>query len=333
MKKLVIYLALVVAGLSGGHSAFAQTTDAKGSAANPAPTGSPEAVIPKQASDENQYLIGFQDILDIQVMRHPDLVQRVAVGSTGTITLFRMPEPIVAVCKTANQLAKDIAKAYVDAKYLRDPQINVMVAEQKSQSFAVIGAVEKPGNYFISRRVHLLELLAYAGGPSKESGTRIIVARAGSNSSCKEPSIADDNLQVMDFKIRDVQEGKQTLWMQAGDVVSVLDADIVYMYGSLNKQGALKIRDTITLTQAIASAEGLKPTAKTDKVRVLRQVPGKTDREEFIYDLAQISKGKIKDPYLEPNDIVAISQDATKTILRGITETLKNSVPAAAYAL
>jgi protein involved in polysaccharide export with SLBB domain len=200
--------------------------------------------------------------------------------------------------------------------------------------FAVIGAVEKPGNYFISRRVHLLELLAYAGGPSKESGTRVLVARAGSNSNCKDPTIAandDDGIEVMDFKLRDIQEGKQTLWMQAGDVVSVLDADIVYVYGNVNKQGALKIREPITLTQAIASAEGLKPAAKRDKIRVLRQTAVKADREEFIYDLGQIDKGKARDHYLEPNDIVAVSEDKVKSILNGITKTIKNSVPSAAY--
>jgi len=292
----------------------------------------PDNSLVAKRSDDSQYRIGFQDILDIQIFRLPDFNQRVSVGPQGTIAVFGVDRPIMALCKTTRELASDIAKAYVDAKRLRDPQVNVMVGEQKSQAFGVIGAVEKPGNFFVSHRVHLLELLSLAGGPNKEAGTRILVARAGNPSNCRQADITgDDNIEVMNFKIRDVQEGKQTLWMQPGDVVSVLDADIIYMYGSLNKQGALKIRDPITLTQAIASAEGLKNTAKTDKVRVLRQIPGKADRDEYVYDLGLISKGKIKDPYLEPNDIVAISQDPTKAILHGITDTMKSAVPAAIY--
>lgn len=313
-------------------TSLGQTTDAEATAkpTSPETTGT----ISAKDSEENQYRIGFQDLLDIQVFRIPDLSQTVTVGTQGTIALFRLEQPIVAVCRTARELADDIAKAYVEAKYLKNPQINVMVREQKSQSFAVIGAVEKPGNYFISRRVHLLELLAYAGGPNKESGTRLLVARAGSNANCKDASASDDNdenIEVMGFKIRDIQEGKQTLWMKPGDVVSVLDADLVYVYGNVNKQGALKVREPLTLTQAIASAEGLKPATKRDKIRVLRQMPGKLDREEFVYDLGQIDKGKIKDPYLEPNDIVAVSQDTAKAIFRGITNTIKNTVPTAAY--
>ena len=284
-----------------------------------------------QISEEDRYRIGFQDVLDIEVFHHSDLNQKVAVGALGTIALFRLERPIVALCKTERELAVDIAKAYKE-NYLNDPQINVRVAEQKSQSYAVIGAVEKPGNFYVSRKVHLLELLALAGGPNKESGTRLLVARAGSTSNCRQDISADDeSIAVMDFKIRDVQEGKQTLWMKPGDVVSVLDADIVYMYGNVKKEGALKVRDPITLTQAIASAEGLKPTAKKDKVRILRQEPGKADRTEFLFDLDQIDKGKIKDPYLEPNDIVAVSEDKSKVILRGITSTIKNSVPSIAY--
>ncbi len=330
MKKLVIIftfsiLTLVCVTVSFGQAVASQT------AAKPTPPESLTNVISTQTSEADQYRIGTQDILDIQVFKHPELNQRVAVGPLGTVALFRLENPVVAVCKTARELSNDIVAAYKE-KYLKDPQIQVMVLEQKSRSFAVIGAVEKPGNYFISRRVHLLELLAFAGGPNKESGTRLLVARAGSTSNCRDASADDDEgIEVMDFKLRDVQEGKQTLWMKAGDVVSVLDADIVYVYGNVNKQGSLKIREPITLTQAIASAEGLKPAANKGKIRVLRQTSGKADREEIIYDLGLIDKGKVKDPYLEPNDIVAVSEDKAKAILRGITSTIKNTVPTAAY--
>jgi polysaccharide export outer membrane protein len=290
-------------------------------------------IVSGDGADEDRYRIGYQDLIDIQVFRHPDLTQlRIPVGPAGTIVLFRIDHPVVAVCKTERELAKDIEAAYKE-KYLKDPQVAVAVSEQKSRSIAVIGAVEKPGNYFISKRVHLLEMLAYAGGPNKEAGTRLLVARAGSNSVCKqqgdEPE--DENVTVLDFKLRDVQEGKQTLWMHPGDVVSVLDADIVYVYGNVNKQGSIKIREPITLTQAIASAEGFKPAAKQDKVRILRQTPGKADRDELVFDMGQIDKGKVKDPYLEPNDIVAVSQDKSKAIMQGIANAIKSSVPNAVY--
>jgi polysaccharide biosynthesis/export protein len=134
----------------------------------------------------------------------------------------------------------------------------------------------------------------------------------------------------MNFKIRDVLEAKQNMWMEPGDIVSVLDADEVYVYGNVNKVGSVKMKEPITLTQAIVSAEGLKPTAKS-KVRVLRQKGGTSDREELIFDLKDIEKRKIQDPFLEPNDIVAVSEDSAKAIMKGITGILKNGVPSLFY--
>ncbi len=281
----------------------------------------------------DRYRIGFQDVLDIQVFKHSELNQRATVSPQGTISLFRLDGPVVAVCKTEAELERELAAAY-KAKFIKDPQVKVFVAEQKSQSVSVIGAVEKPGSFFVNRRVHLLEMLAMAGGPNKESGTRLIVARTGSTSNCKENGVDEDaDVSVMDFKIREVQEGKKVYWLQPGDVVSVLDADIVYVYGNVNQQGAIKVRERITLTQALVSAEGLKAAAKKDKIRVLRQREGSAEREELVFDLNQIDKGKVKDPILEPNDIVAVSTDTAKAILFGLANAIKSSAPNAVYRL
>lgn len=283
-------------------------------------------------NNTDRYRIGFQDVLDIQVFRHPELNQRVSVSPAGTITLFRLENPVVAVCKTDRELAVAIADAYRE-KYLRDPQVNVVVAEQRSQPVGVIGAVEKPGSFYLSRKVHLLELLAMAGGPNKEAGTRMIVARPGNAFGCQMENDADNDLAVVDFKIRDIQEGKRTFWLQPGDIVSVLDADIIYVYGNVNKQGSIRVREPITLTQALASSEGLKATAKRDRVRILRQTQGSLERQEIILDLNQIDKGKINDPFLEPNDIVAVSEDRVKSILQGVANSLRSSIPSAIYRI
>jgi len=305
-------------------------TSTTASPAVKAPAILPEATPSAEQSSDNRYRIGFQDVLDIQVFRHPELNLRVTVNPAGLIYLNRLEGPIVAVCKTERELANDIVAAY-KVKYLRDPQVNVLLTEQKSQSVSVIGAVEKPGSYYISRRVHLLELLAMAGGPNKESGTRILVARTGSSSNCRNADAGpapNDEIALLGFKIRDIQEGKKTFWMQPGDVVSVLDADIVYVYGNVQRQGEIKVREPITLTQAIASAEGLKSATKMDRIRIIRQKGDSLDREETVYNLADIDKGKIRDPYLEPNDIVAVSQDSTKNILFSVGNVFKASAGA-----
>jgi polysaccharide export outer membrane protein len=291
------------------------------------------AASPVSVGKDERYRIGFQDQLDVQVFRHPELGQRVNVNSNGTINLFRLADPIVAVCKTERELANDIAVAY-EKEYLRNPEVNVIAVEQRSRAFGVMGAVEKPGNYFINRKVRLLELLAQAGGPNKEAGTRLIVARFGSTSNCKlneERSADSDDVALMDFKITDVMQGKQDLVMRPGDIVSVLDSDVVYVYGNVNKQGQVEIKEPITLTQAIASAEGLKSASNKSKIRILRQKQGSADRDELVYDLNAIDQNKAQDPFLEPNDVVAVSEDKTKSILNSIGRSFTNGIPSLFY--
>lgn len=326
MKGLPVIL--VAAIIVFGSSTVVRTQ----TAVPPTPTTPSDTAFAGIADDKDRYRIGLRDVLDIQVYLHPDLSQRAPVSPAGTITLFRLDAPIVAVCKSELELAAEISAAY-KKKFIKDPQVKVVVADQKSQAVGVMGAVTTPGYYYVNRRVHLLEILAQAGGPNKESGTRLIVARTGSNSNCKQSTDNDPDVSVIGFKIRDVQEGKETFWMEPGDIVSVLDADVVYIYGNVHQQGAIRIRENITLTQAIVSAEGLKPAAKKDKVRILRQKPGSLEREELVFDLNQIDKGKIPDPFLEPNDIVAVSEDRAKAIIQGFANAIKTSLPSAVYRI
>lgn len=329
MRTLHRIFAVVVLAFFFTSAAFAQTGES--------PDKTDSATAPPAANDstdtDERYRIGLQDVLEIQVWRHAELTQRIPVSPKGTINLFRLEKPVVALCKSTEELAADIENAYRE-KYLRDPQVSVNVVEQKSQSVAVIGAVERPGNFYVNKRVHLLEMLAMAGGPSKESGTRLLVARTGSTSNCREGAdLTNDQVAVVDFKIRDIQEGKQSFWMKPGDVVSVLDADVVYVYGSVNRQGAYQFREPITLTQSIVKAEGLARASNNSEVRILRQRPGSVEREELTFDLNMIDKGKVKDPILEPNDIVAVSRDTKKAILYGIADMVKNTIPNSVYRI
>jgi polysaccharide export outer membrane protein len=329
MRALINFCFLFALVLLSSVLAFSQsTTPAAPKASEPSPT----AVA--SMGKEERYRIGFQDQLEIQVFRHPDLTQRVNVNQNGTINLFRLSEPILAVCKTESELANDVAAAY-QKDYLKNPEVKVLAVEQRSRAFGVMGAVEKPGQYMISRRVRLLELLAQAGGPSKEAGTRVLVARTGSTSNCQENEVAtnpsEEGTLYVGYALKDIIEGKQNVVMRPGDIVSVLKADIIYVYGNVNDQGQVEIKEPLTLTQAIASAKGLKSASDKSKIRVFRQKPGSTEREEFVYDLNKINKREVSDPFLEPNDVVAVSTDQTKEIFQNIGRSLTNGIPSLFY--
>ena len=330
MRAFISFCFLFALVVAQSLIANAQTTD---NAVTKTPeTVSLNSVVAPQPKDE-RYRIGFQDQLEIQVFNHPNLTQRVNVNSNGTINLFRLQEPLVAVCKTEEELSNDVAAAY-EKDYLRNPQVRVIATEQRSRAFAVIGAVEKPGQYMISRRVRLLELIAQAGGPSKEAGTRVLVARQGSTSNCKmgeAPGAVSEDITLMGYRLKDILEAKENVVMRPGDIVSVMDADIVYVYGNVNKQGQVQIKEPLTLTQALASAEGLKSASDKSNIRILRQRQGSSERDELVFDLNKINKREVADPFLEPNDVVAVNTDKTKEIFQSIGRSLTNGLPSLFY--
>lgn len=279
------------------------------------------AQIPQVSGKDDHYRIGFQDVLEISVFRHSDLNTRVGINPDGTIVLPRATKPIQAYCRTERELKAIIEEDY--KSFLKNPYVNVVVAEQRSQSYGVMGAVEKPGNFFVNRRIPLLELLSFAGGPNKEAGSRLLVARLGSAAACRigtESAPNPEKFELMNFKIRDVQEGKKNLVMEPGDVVSVLESDSIFVYGSVKEQGEVKIKEPRTLRQIIAAAGGFADSAKKDSVRVFRQKPDSGDWEEFVYNIGDIEKGKVDDPFLMPSDIVAVSLDKFQAILKKVTD-------------
>ncbi len=133
------------------------------------------------AAADDSYRIGPGDLLDIRVYGRAELTREVRVTNQGLIRLPFLDEIRVA-CQTEAQLAQLIAERY--RKYLRDPQVDVFVKEYKSQPVSVIGSVMQPGRFQLQRRVRLLELLTFAGGPGGSAGGVVHVIRGSAPDFC-----------------------------------------------------------------------------------------------------------------------------------------------------
>ncbi|MEO8072063.1 MAG: polysaccharide biosynthesis/export family protein [Acidobacteriota bacterium] len=278
----------------------------------------------------NRYRIGYEDTIDITVNKHAELSLRTSLNSDGTIFMPQIEQPIVAVCKTELELKQTIQNLY-KTNILRNPFVNVQVVDQKSQPFAVIGAAEKPGSFYLNQRIQLLGLIALAGGPDVErSPSKVRIARVGNVSVCEQnPNSTDEDSKVefITYKLSEVMDGTQNPWMQPGDVVSILEADEAYVVGNVFKPEKISLREPKSLTEAIAIAGGLDATAKTDKVIIQRQEAGKQNRTELAFDLKDIRDKKIKDPQLQANDIVVVSNDKIKSVGKGLLKALTNGLP------
>lgn len=133
----------------------AQATPSTGSApASAADSGT--------TTEEGDYRIGSQDLLDISVYGQGELTRTVRVNSRGKISL-PMVGQLDAVGLTALQLERLIADR-LGENLLQNPQVTVFVKESLSSRFTVEGAVGRTGVFPINGQVTLLRALAIAGG-------------------------------------------------------------------------------------------------------------------------------------------------------------------------
>jgi polysaccharide export outer membrane protein len=174
----------------------------------------------------------------------------------------------------------------------------------------------------------LLELLTYAKGPSAKAGQTINIVHSTATSLCKESDENDTAALFSSYKLSDVLQGdpKANPYLEAGDIVTLPEAEQVYVVGNVFMPLTIALREPITLTRAIAMAGGLKQDTRKDKIRILRQEPGTTVRKEITVDLYAIEKKSSEDLALAPNDIVDVPTSAGKSFLRSLVSGVVPSV-------
>ena len=278
-------------------------------------------ISPQQPADD-RYRIVPGDVLDIRVYNRPQLSREaVRVEGNGMIRMPLIESEIQAACATEGELAKEISTRY--AKYYKNLQVDVFIKEYHSQQVAIIGAVNDQSRFELQRRVRLLELLTYAKGPSTKAGQTINIVHATTTTSpCKQADESDANTAFSSYKLNDVLQGdpKSNPYLEAGDIVTIPEADQVYVVGNVFMPLTIALKEPITLTRAIAMAGGLKQDTRKDKIRVLRQEPGTRIRKEIMVDLYAIEKKRSEDLALAPNDIVDVPTSAGKSFLRSLIQ-------------
>ena len=281
---------------------------------------------PVYAQQDDRYRIGVGDVLDVRIYNRPQLSRDgVRVQGNGMIRVPLIEGDIKAACLTEGELAKEISTRY--ARYYKNLQVDVFIKEYQSQQVAVIGAVNDQSRFKLQRRIRLLELLTFAKGPSTKAGQTINVVHSSASSPCKEPDDGDAAV-FSSYKLSDVLQGdpKSNPYLEAGDIVTVPEADQVYVVGNVFMPITIPLREPVTLTRAIAMAGGLKQDTRKDKIRVLRQEPGTPVRKEITVDLSAIEKKHSEDLALLPNDIIDVPTSAGKSFLRGLFQGFVPSV-------
>ena len=158
-------------------------SSSQASSSKPATTASPSPDLPKSAPGvrPESYVIGAEDVIDVFVWKEPDMSKTVPVRPDGMISL-----PLVGEVKAAGYTPVQLQDVLADSmkKYVSEPQVTVVVEKVASLNFNIVGQVNHPGYFPLTRRMTVLDAIALAGGFRDFAKTKkIYVLRTAANGS------------------------------------------------------------------------------------------------------------------------------------------------------
>lgn len=277
------------------------------------------------------YKIGPEDLLEINVFEAEKLDKTVRVSAQGNISL-----PLLGVLRvkglTASELEREIRDLLAE-KYLQDPHVTVFIKEYRNQRISVVGLVEKPGVYDVTGQKTILDILAMSGGLKEDAGQLLFLIRP--------PNLEEDDLkgkrespnpapQSGQTFVIDLEEllikGDLTLnvAMFNGDVINVPSSGKIFVGGEVFRPGGFPLKGKkLTVSQAVALAEGVKPEGDGAETKIFRY-SGKGDEKEVLsINVYAILNGQAEDPYLKENDLLIIPTHGVKNFFIGFRDTVK----------
>ena len=257
--------------------------------------------------------------------------------------------PVTAHGKTADELACFIADS-LRGRYLKNPRVTVTIEQMNSHTFFIQGAVNRPGAYQIEGRPALLTLITVAGGLKENHGSTAFIIREahrpeggvpdadepkarsilrpGSGAASPPPQPPPqsedrdqapeerDSYELIKVNINGLFNGDfdTNMRLDPRTLVHIPQAEVFFVGGDVNAPGSFPFKEGATLRQAITLAQGMKPTAASDRAIIYREDPGARKRQEIRIDAGKIMNGKQEDIVITANDIVIIPNSRSRSV-------------------
>lgn len=244
--------AAVVAAMAVAFGAAAQG----GSPALPAPAApvAAAAAVPAplplaDAAARRDTTIGTGDVLRVAVYQNPDLSIETRVSENGAISYPLLGQVVVGGLTVA-QVEKALADGLRNGNFVRQPQVTVLVTQVRSSQASVLGMVTRPGRYVIDvTGMRLSEMLAQAGGVAP-GGSDVVILTGLRNGKPLRLEVDIGQLFANGAQNQDPE-------VRNGDTLYVERMPSVYIYGEVQRPGAIRLENGMTLMQALAAGGGL----------------------------------------------------------------------------
>ena len=174
-------------------------------------TDAQAAAVQVATPDQDKYLLGPEDVIEISVWKEPELTKQLVVRPDCKITYPLIGE-VQAAGLTVKQLQEEVLKRL--EKFVTDAHVTVILLKTQHYKIFVTGKVNKPGEFMVGRPTNVLQAISMAGGvtPFASPGSIVIVRTVAG----KE--------EVHPFDYKSVSKGynlEQNRLLMPGDVVVV----------------------------------------------------------------------------------------------------------------
>lgn len=236
-----------------------------------------------------EMVLGGGDVVKISVFGNPDLGVETRVSESGFITMPLVGQVAVAGLSTASAESK-IATMLDRGGFVKKPQVNILITVLTSQQVSVLGYVNRAGRYPINGRRSVLDMLALAGGIGPDGGDVVTVIHR------RDGKIVTEQADTSQLVRNDQMMGNVDV--QGGDTVFVERAPRFYIYGEVQRPGALRLERNMTVLQALSAGGGLTLRGTERGLRVKRR-----DQDGKLQTIDV--KG---DDLVQPNDVVYVKE-------------------------
>ena len=213
-------------------------------------------------SADNDYRMGTGDVLHITVYGQPDLTTDARVSETGTITF-----PLIGDVKMADitpaQGETEIAQRLSKGGFIIKPFVTLNVVQYRSQHISVLGRVNRPGQYTLEKISRVTDALALAGGIIIDGADTVTLVRTRDG----KTSYHDIDMVAL---FKPGGEASNEL-IQDGDIVNVARQPMFYIYGEVQRPGAFRLEQNMSVVQALSLGGGLTPRGTQRGIRILRR--------------------------------------------------------------
>ncbi len=279
-----------------------------------------QTVYPGRCGDRSNYVLGPDDQIAVLIPELDELNgKQFRVDKDGQVEL-PLAGRVNAGGLTSDQLGREIETRL--KRFVNKPEAVVTITDFRSQPVSVLGPVGTPGVYQVQGCKTLFEVLSLAGGLKPEAGEKIRVTREIQWGRIPLPQAQTDpsgRFSVASISIKSIMDAshpEENIAIERDDVISVPKAELVYVVGAVHKPGGFVLGqdESISVLQVISLAEGPEKTAATNRAKIMRFIPGTTQRAEIPVNLAKLMSGKTaNDPRLLPNDILFVPDSAAKS--------------------